>query len=127
MTGAPAARGTGVPAVREARAAVVPGAGAPAARHTGPTLLALSVAGMVVSVQQTLVLPLLPQLMARFDAPITDVTWVFTASLLAGAVATPLLTRFGDMYGKKRMILLALVLLLAGSAVCARSPARCRC
>ena len=35
-------------------------------------------------------------------------TWVFTASLLAGAVATPLLTRFGDMYGKKRMILLAL-------------------
>jgi MFS family permease len=91
------------------------------ARHTGLTLLALAVAGMVVSVQQTLVLPLLPQLMDRFDAPITNVTWVFTASLLAGAVATPLLTRFGDMYGKKRMILLALVLLLTGSVVCALS------
>ncbi|WP_433461492.1 MFS transporter [Spirillospora sp. CA-128828] len=91
------------------------------ARPTGPTLLALAAAGMVVSVQQTLVLPLLPQLMDRFDASITDVTWVFTASLLAGAVATPLLTRFGDMYGKKRMILLALVLLLTGSVVCAVS------
>ncbi|TDD74823.1 MFS transporter [Actinomadura darangshiensis] len=88
---------------------------------TGLTLLALAAAGMVVSVQQTLVLPLLPQLMHRFDAPITDVTWVFTASLLAGAVATPLLTRFGDMYGKKRMVLLALGLLLAGSVVCAVS------
>lgn len=91
------------------------------ARHTGLTLLALAAAGMVVSVQQTLVLPLLPQLMHRFDAPITAVTWVFTASLLAGAVATPLLTRFGDMYGKKRMVLLALVLLLAGSVLCAVS------
>ena len=89
--------------------------------RTGRTLLALAFAGMAVAVQQTLVLPLLPQLMIRFDAPITDVTWVFTASLLAGAVATPLLTRFGDMYGKKRMILLALGLLLAGSVVCAVS------
>ncbi|NDU71164.1 MFS transporter [Actinomadura sp. DSM 109109] len=120
MTGVPAARGAGAPA-GAAAAPGVPGAGAPPARPTGPTLLALAVAGMVVSVQQTLVLPLLPQLMTRFGAPITDVTWVFTASLLAGAVATPLLTRFGDMYGKKRMILLALVLLLAGSVVCAVS------
>ncbi|MFG2090008.1 MULTISPECIES: MFS transporter [unclassified Spirillospora] len=89
--------------------------------RTGLTLVALAFAGMSVAVQQTLVLPMLPQLMDRFDAPITDVTWVFTASLLAGAVATPLLTRFGDMYGKKRMILLALALLLAGSVICALS------
>ncbi|TMQ89865.1 MFS transporter [Actinomadura soli] len=98
-------------------------AGHPAAHppRTGRTLLALAAAGMVVSVQQTLVLPLLPQLGRAFDAPITDVTWVFTASLLAGAVATPLLTRFGDMYGKKRMILLALGLLVTGSVICALS------
>ncbi|MEU9842672.1 MFS transporter [Actinomadura sp. NPDC048032] len=121
MTGARAARGTGAPEGGAAGAPAAPGAGAPAARPTGPTLLALAAAGMVVSVQQTLVLPLLPQLMTRFEAPITDVTWVFTASLLAGAVATPLLTRFGDMYGKKRMILLALALLLAGSVLCAMS------
>ncbi|MGW5417497.1 MFS transporter [Actinomadura geliboluensis] len=109
MTGAPATArtATGAPPAGPAR--------------TGRILLALAAAGMVVSVQQTLVLPLLPQFMVRFDAPITDVTWVFTASLLTGAVATPLLTRFGDMYGKKRMILLALVLLLAGSVVCAVS------
>ncbi|TDB93248.1 MFS transporter [Actinomadura sp. 7K534] len=98
-------------------------AGRPAARpgHTGRTLLALAFAGMTVAVQQTLVLPMLPQLMHIFDAPITDVTWVFTASLLAGAVATPLLTRFGDMYGKKRMLLLSLSLLGAGSVLCALS------
>ncbi|WP_433338356.1 MFS transporter [Spirillospora sp. CA-294931] len=89
--------------------------------HAGLTLLALATAGMVVSVQQTLVIPLLPQLMRRFDASVTAVTWVFTASLLAGAVATPLLSRFGDMYGKKKMILLAMGLLVAGSVVSAVS------
>ncbi|XRQ15599.1 MFS transporter [Actinomadura welshii] len=108
---------TGAPATTRATAG--PPAAGPA--RTGRTLLALAFAGMAVAVQMTLVLPMLPQLMQRFDAPITDVTWVFTASLLAGAVATPLLTRFGDMYGKKRMILLALALLLAGSVLCAVS------
>ncbi|GAA1528419.1 MFS transporter [Actinomadura kijaniata] len=91
------------------------------APRPGLTLVALATAGMVVSVQQTLVLPLLPRLMERFHTSVTAVTWVFTAALLAGAVATPLLTRFGDMYGKKRMILLAMGLLVAGSVVCALS------
>ncbi|GLY91629.1 MFS transporter [Actinoallomurus iriomotensis] len=89
--------------------------------HTGLTLLALSVSGMVVSVQQTLVLPLLPQLMRHFQTSVGSVTWVFTASLLAGAVATPLLSRLGDMYGKKNLILVTMGLLLAGSIVCALS------
>jgi MFS family permease len=89
--------------------------------HTGLTLLALSVSGMVVSVQQTLVLPLLPQLMRHFNTSVASVTWVFTASLLAGAVATPLLSRLGDMYGKKNLIIVTMGLLLAGSIVCALS------
>ncbi|WP_433242086.1 MFS transporter [Streptosporangium sp. CA-135522] len=85
------------------------------------TLLALSTAGMVVSVQQTVVIPLLPRLMVSFGVPVAEVTWVFTASLLAGAVATPLLSRLGDMYGKKRMILFTVGLLVLGSVVCALS------
>src|SRR5258707_11685695 len=94
---------------------------APPAAHVGMTLLALATAGAVVSIQQTLVIPLLPRLMSIFHATVTDVTWVFTASLLAGAVATPLLSRFGDMYGKKRMILIAMAALVVGSVVCALS------
>jgi MFS family permease len=89
--------------------------------HTGLTLLALATAGMVASVQQTLVIPLLPALMRHFHASVTSVTWVFTASLLAGAVATPLLSRLGDMYGKKNMILITMGLLVVGSAICALS------
>jgi predicted MFS family arabinose efflux permease len=71
-------------------------------RHAGLALLALSMAGLVVSVAQTLVLPQLPEFMRAFHTSVSTVTWVFTATLLASAVATPLLSRYGDLYGKKR-------------------------
>ncbi|GLX02142.1 MFS transporter [Microtetraspora sp. NBRC 16547] len=46
---------------------------------------------------------------------------MFTSTLLAGAVATPVVSRLADMYGKRRMLLFSLVLLIAGSLVCALS------
>lgn len=83
------------------------GQGDPAApddvRSAALVLTALAIAGLVVSVMQTLALPLLPEFMRAFHTSVSAVTWVFTATLLAGAVATPLLSRFGDMYGKKKM------------------------
>jgi MFS family permease len=90
-------------------------------RHAGLALLALSMAGLVVSVAQTLVLPQLPEFMRAFHTSVSTVTWVFTATLLASAVATPLLSRYGDLYGKKKMIMLAMALLVVGSVVCAVS------
>src|SRR5260370_39596125 len=91
---------------------------APPAAHVGMPLLALATAGAVVSIQQTLVIPLLPRLMSIFHATVTDVTWVFTASLLAGAVATPLLSRFRAMYAKKQVILVTSGIRLIGSGGC---------
>jgi MFS family permease len=90
-------------------------------RHAGLALLGLAICALVASLVQTLVLPLLPEFMRSFHTSVSAVTWVFTATLLAGAVATPLLSRFGDMYGKKKMILVAMVFLVAGSLVGALS------
>jgi MFS family permease len=106
-------------------APTVTGRGDPAApdkeQSAALVLTALAIAGLVVSVMQTLALPLLPEFMRAFHTSVSAVTWVFTATLLAGAVATPVLSRFGDMYGKKKMILIAMVLLVIGSVVCAIS------
>jgi MFS family permease len=96
-------------------------AGPDGERPAALVLTALAVAGLVVSVMQTLALPLLPEFMRAFHTSVSAVTWVFTATLLAGAVSTPLLSRFGDMYGKKKMILVAMALLVVGSVVCAIS------
>ncbi|HVV20018.1 MAG TPA: MFS transporter [Pseudonocardiaceae bacterium] len=77
----------------------------------------LAFAGIVVSLMQTLVIPLLPALPRLLHASPSNTTWAITATLLAGAVATPVVGRLGDMYGKRRMLLVSVVLLIAGSAV----------
>ncbi|MEU7857457.1 MFS transporter [Nonomuraea sp. NPDC049141] len=94
------------------------------ARPSGPpqantVVVVLALAGIVVSLMQTLVIPLIPQLPRLLSAPAADTAWAITATLLAGAVATPTVGRLGDMYGKRRMLLISLVLLVTGSAVCA--------
>ncbi|WP_181958507.1 MFS transporter [Nonomuraea diastatica] len=62
---------------------------------------------------QTLIIPLVPQLPALLGTTASDATWAITATLLAGAVATPVVGRLGDMYGKRRMLLVSLALLAA--------------
>ena len=91
--------------------------GSAAEQHSGLALLGLAICALVASLVQTLVLPLLPEFERAFHTSVSTVTWIFTATLLAGAVATPLLSRFGDMYGKKKMIVVAMALLVAGSLI----------
>lgn len=78
----------------------------------------LAAGGIVTTLVQTAVVPLLPQLPRLTGAAPVDVGWVVTLTLLTGAVATPLLGRAGDMYGKRRMLLVALGALAVGSLVC---------
>src|SRR5262245_33065974 len=91
------------------------------APRTGVVVPVLAFAGVVVSLMQTLVIPLVPKLPSLLGAPASDTAWAITATLLAGAVATPWVGRLGDMYGKRRMLLVSLAILVAGSVVCALS------
>ncbi|MBZ3906589.1 MULTISPECIES: MFS transporter [Streptomyces] len=92
------------------------GAGTPARPNAVVAVLAL--AGIVVALMQTLVIPIVPELPRLLDAPASDTAWAVTATLLAAAVATPVVGRLGDMFGKRRMLLLSIVLLVSGSVVC---------
>lgn len=84
-------------------------------------LSALAFCGVLVSVSQTIVVPLLPALPAITGSPVADVSWLITVTLLTGAVFTPLLGRAGDMYGKRRVLLIALSSMIIGSLLCATS------
>ncbi|MFB6639293.1 MFS transporter [Streptomyces chartreusis] len=97
------------------------GAGAPP--RSNAVVAVLAFAGIVVSLMQTLVIPIVPELPKLLDAPASDTAWAVTATLLAAAVATPVMGRLGDMYGKRRMLLVSVVLLVAGSVVCGLSDA----
>ncbi|KAK1180135.1 MFS transporter [Streptomyces sp. NBS 14/10] len=98
-----------------------PAAGGSAPPRPNAVVAVLALAGIVVSLMQTLVIPIVPKLPTYLDASPSDATWAVTATLLAAAVATPVVGRLGDMFGKRRMLLLSLVLLVAGSVVCALS------
>ncbi|MFI2642712.1 MFS transporter [Streptomyces sp. NPDC018610] len=81
----------------------------------------LAFGGIVVSLMQTLVIPIVAELPKLLNASASDTAWVVTATLLAAAVATPVMGRLGDMYGKRRMLLVSLAMLVIGSATAALS------
>src|SRR4051812_49874421 len=93
-----------------------------AAPRPALVITVLASCGLAVSLMQTLVVPLLPQFPRLLDTTPATVAWLVTATLVAGAVSAPLLGRLGDMYGRRRMLLVSLGLVVVGSALGAVAP-----
>ena len=81
----------------------------------------LALAGLCSSFMFTLVVPIQSQLPTLLNASRDDTAWVVTSTLLAAAVFTPIAGRLGDMYGKRRMVLVLLAVMIAGSVIAAVS------
>ena len=90
-------------------------------QHYGITLAVLAVAALSYALLQTMVDPALPVIQRELDASTTSVTWVLTVYLLTASIATPILGRLGDMFGKERTLVLVLCLFAIGSIVAALS------
>jgi len=78
----------------------------------------LAFSGLVVAVMQTLLVPVVADLPRLLDTTTSNAAWVITATLLSSAVAAPILGRLGDLYGKRRFILVSLGLMVLGSLIC---------
>ncbi|MFD9876094.1 MFS transporter, partial [[Kitasatospora] papulosa] len=94
---------------------------APAAAPHHPRLATavLAFCGVVVAIMQTIVVPLLPHIPDLTGATPEAASWLVTVTLLTGAVFTPVLGRVGDMYGKRRVLIASLGVLVLGSLLCA--------
>lgn len=95
----------------------------PARRATGATVPVLAFAGIVVAVMQTLLVPVIKDLPRLLDTSSSNATWVLTSTLLSGAVATPIMGRLGDLFGKRRMLILSLSVMVVGALVSAFTDA----
>jgi EmrB/QacA subfamily drug resistance transporter len=71
---------------------------------------------------QSLVVPVLTTVQHELHTSQDTVTWVLTAYLLSASIMTPILGRLGDMAGKKRVFVAALVALAVGSLLAAVAP-----
>lgn len=89
--------------------------------HPNRTVAVLAAAGIASALTQTLVIPLIASLPQIFSTSASNTSWVITVTLLTGTVSMPVLGRLADLFGKRRVILCALVPLLIGSVLCALS------
>jgi EmrB/QacA subfamily drug resistance transporter len=90
-------------------------------QHYGLTLAVLAVAALAFALSQTMVAPALPEIQRELGASTTQVTWVLTVYLLTASVATPVLGRLGDIFGKERVLVLVLAVFGVGSLIAALS------
>src|SRR5258708_39548636 len=73
------------------------------------------------ALEQTIVAPALPTI-GRSLGNVETLSWVVSAYLLTYTAATPLFGKLSDIYGRRWMMLTALVIFLVGSAACALAP-----
>jgi MFS family permease len=94
-----------------------------AARRGAIVLVLLASAALMVNYVETMLVPALPTLVAFFNGvPYTTIAWVVSAYLLVGVSTTPLFAKLGDIYGKKRMLVVVLGIYTIAVAVTGFTP-----
>src|SRR3954454_3898012 len=89
--------------------------------HPNVTLAVLSLGAIAYAMLSSTVIPALPTLQRDLHTTETGIAWLLTAYLLAASVGTPILGRLGDMYGKERLLLWTLLILVVGTVMAALS------
>ena len=84
-------------------------------------IIAMTVAGLTSSFMFMLVIPIQAELPGLLNASRADTAWVVTSTLLAAAIIAPISGRLGDMYGKRRIVLILLAAMVLGSVLAAVS------
>ncbi len=83
-------------------------------------ITALMLAMFLAALDQTIVATALPTIAQDLNG-LSKYSWVATSYLLASAVATPLFGKISDMFGRKKIFQISIVLFLVGSALCGLS------
>ena len=72
---------------------------------------------LLAALDNTIVATALPTIVGELGG-LEHISWITSSYLLAQTAVTPLYGKLGDLYGRKRILQSAVVLFLAGSALC---------
>lgn len=86
----------------------------------GVTIGALMLAMLLAALDQTIVTTALPKIVGELRG-LNHYAWVATAYLLTSAVSTPIYGKIGDLFGRKKILQIAIVIFLLGSVLCGLS------
>src|SRR6476646_5489513 len=84
-------------------------------------LMSLMLTMFLAALDQTIVATALPTIGRQFH-DVSNLSWVITAYLLASTAVAPVFGTLSDIYGRRVMITVSLVLFTAGSILCAVAP-----
>jgi EmrB/QacA subfamily drug resistance transporter len=91
----------------------------PRATSKNPTevLFVLVLACASFALSQTLAIPALPEIARDLHTTPDAASWILTAFLLSASIATPIVGKLGDLYGKGRVLTAVLLVFSAGAVV----------
>ncbi len=93
---------------------VATGAAMPSIRLLFSALLLVM---LLSALDQTIVSTALPTIVGELGG-LDKLSWVVTAYILTSTIVVPLYGKFGDLYGRKKVLQIAIILFLLGSALC---------
>lgn len=70
--------------------------------------------GLVTTYGETMIIPAIPDLINEFDISYSLSSWILTSYLIAGAVMTPIAGKLSDIYGRKRVLLVLMIIYTIG-------------
>ncbi|HNU36095.1 MAG TPA: MFS transporter, partial [Methanomassiliicoccales archaeon] len=77
-------------------------------------ILIMAVLGLLTIFVETMLVPGLPIIAEEMLVGASDLAWVLTAYTLAGAMSIPLIGKMGEMWGRKRVLLVIMIIYIAG-------------
>ncbi len=110
---------TGLPGLQDAVAASDP---TPASARQGWTLAAMCIGLFMVMLDSTITSNATPTIQRSFDMSITQLQWVNNAYTLVTGAAVILTGRLGDMFGRKRLYTVGMVIFVVASALSGLAP-----
>lgn len=77
-------------------------------------LIILSCLATMAMYAETMLIPAIPTLISDFQVSYGLSSWILTAYLIAGAVMTPIAGKLSDIYGRKKILLIIMVIYTCG-------------
>ena len=71
----------------------------------------------MVMYAETMLIPAIPDLIKDFHVSYSMSSWILTAYLITGAVMTPIAGKLSDIYGKKRILLIIMIIYAIGVSI----------
>jgi MFS family permease len=71
---------------------------------------------------ETMLIPAIPDIIREFNVSYNTSAWILTSYLIAGAVMTPIAGKLSDIYGRKKIVVIIMMIYIVGISIGGLSP-----